>query len=457
MLKKLPPSRGKPRLWRSVAARYRTYRGEAAPTPELPALHRLAILYLALPLAIWLVGWLEWWIGIPATLLLALSLWKASSGSWRPNLTPPTLVLALFGLGWALLTPAGGFAALNAADWINHRAVLLDLGQGGWPTYLTSYVHDEPPLLRYYLGWYIAPGLLGKWLGPAALNWAVPLWTWGGFTLLLLLFTHGLPTLRAALLAAVIFLLFGGLDLSRVLIYEGIPDAGPFLFEQWGKGRIHFQPDWGPSNLDVQAILDTSTWSPQHIIPGGIAPLLLLQLRQRPRFLAVVGIVLTTCLFWSTLLSIALLALASGLLAVNRLGRLLTWQNLLAAPLLAGTLAIYLASSGAGFQTGWLWEVYDDRLRMALDMMVFYTVEFGALAFLLWRVRPQTMRDPFFFVSLAILCLVYWFYVGHPRFSELSIRMAVPAVTVLAFFASRAVVERLPEMSGGRATTTSLR
>ena len=97
---------------------------------------------------------------------------------------------------------------------------------------MTPYVQDEPPLLRYYLGWYIVPGLMGKWLGPAALNWAVPLWTWGGFTLVVLLFTHGLPTLRAALLAAVILLFFGGLDLLRVFIYEGIPGSGSFLSEQ---------------------------------------------------------------------------------------------------------------------------------------------------------------------------------------------------------------------------------
>ena len=233
----------------------------------------------------------------------------------------------------------------------------------------------------------------------------------------------------------------------RVFIYEGIPDAGPFLSEQWGKGWIHFHSDWGPTNLNVQAILDTSMGSPQHIIPGIIAPLLLLQLRHHPRFLAVAGILLAICLFWSTLLSIALLALSLGLLAGNRLRLLLTWQNLLVAPLLAGMLTIYLASSGAGLQIGWLWEVYDDRLRMAFDMLVLYTVEFGVLAFLLWRVRPQTARYPFFFISLAILLAVYWFYVGLPLFSELSIRMAVPAVTVLAFFASRAVVERLPEMS----------
>ncbi len=36
-------------------------------TEALPLTHRLTILYLATPLAIWLLGWLEWWFGAPAT------------------------------------------------------------------------------------------------------------------------------------------------------------------------------------------------------------------------------------------------------------------------------------------------------------------------------------------------------------------------------------------------------
>ena len=55
---------------------------------ELPLLHRLAIIYLMLPVAIWLVGWFEWWLGIPAVLLLAAAFWQAVSGSLRVS-TPP--------------------------------------------------------------------------------------------------------------------------------------------------------------------------------------------------------------------------------------------------------------------------------------------------------------------------------------------------------------------------------
>ena len=48
---------------------------------ELPVAHRLAIVYLMLPVMIWLVGWFHWWLGLPAVLLLALALRKALLGS----------------------------------------------------------------------------------------------------------------------------------------------------------------------------------------------------------------------------------------------------------------------------------------------------------------------------------------------------------------------------------------
>ena len=81
----------------------------------------------------------------------------------------------------------------------------MDLTRGGWPTYLVDYLNDSPPLLRYYLGWHMVPALLGRWLGPAALDWAVPLWTWCEAALVVLLFARGLPTLRAALAAVARF------------------------------------------------------------------------------------------------------------------------------------------------------------------------------------------------------------------------------------------------------------
>ena len=115
--------------------------------PKLSVLHRLAILYLMLPVLIWLLGWFHWWLGVPATALLAFALWPVLSGSWRVSLRPATLALLLVAAGWVMLTAAGGVFDINNFDWPKHRALFLDLSRSSWPTYLPSYFSTYYPLM----------------------------------------------------------------------------------------------------------------------------------------------------------------------------------------------------------------------------------------------------------------------------------------------------------------------
>ena len=412
-----------------------------AATADLPLLHRLAIIYLMLPLAIWLLGWFEYWLGIPLTALIILGLWNALSGSWRVSGTPAALVLLLIALAWVMLNPAGGLFDSPHEDWHTHRAILLELSGGGWPTFVIDgeYLYDDPPLLRYYLGYYMVPGLAGKWFGPAVLNWAVPLWTWGGVALVVLLFARRLTTLRATLAAAVL-IFFGGLKVLLYLLHEGGGAVAELLYRWTNTGYL---PNPVRTLVFYQSIALTFHNSPQHFITGGLASLLLLQLRH-PRFLAVSGIVLATCLFWSSLLSIGLLPLAAVLILKNGIRPFLTWQNLLVAPVLTGLLALYLTSGQVSNGFSFLWEAYpNDYSQMLLDVFKLYLTEFLILVFLLYWMDRRIMREPFFIASLAVLLIAPWF-----QFSELWIRAILPAQFVLAYYVARVVVGRLPEMTG---------
>ena len=193
---------------------------------RLPLPHRLAILYLMLPVCIWLAGWFEWWLGLPAVALLGVGLWPALAGSWRGSRPRPAVVVAcaLLALGWVMPTAAGGVFDGGNGDWLKHRTILLDLGRQPWPVFLRDVLSDDlpsesnpvaRPLLRYYLGWYMAPGLAARGGGPAALSWAVPLWTWLGVALVLLLFVRRFRSPSALWTAATIFVLFSGMDFLR--------------------------------------------------------------------------------------------------------------------------------------------------------------------------------------------------------------------------------------------------
>ena len=416
---------------------------------ELPLVHRLAMAYLLAPVAVWLLGWFHWWVGVPATALLAVGTWKALSGSWRlgrPSRT--TVVLAVAAGAWVMTTPAGGVFTV-AGDWGTHRAILLDLTRGGWPTYPVDYLRDASPLLRYYLGWHMLPALAARWLGPWALNWAVPLWTWCGTALVVFLFARGLPTLRAALLAVAVLVFFSGMDIVELVLNEGMADVAGMIRERldpaWAQDRrLEFvRTPSSPMFLEYQSHMLTLQYTPQHFLPAGLATLLMIQLREHRRFLEAIGVVLAGCLFWSSLLSTGLLVLAVAMLVKNRNARhVASWRNVFVAVPLAALIALYLTSGAVDFGRGWLWELYDDRFRMATDVLLLYAAELVVLVLLLWRLDPQVVRDPLFVAAVAMLLVAPWYYYGSAVFSEWSTRFTVPALVVLAHYAARAVVGR---------------
>ena len=440
----------------------------------LPTACRLAIVYLTLPVVIWLLGWFEWWFGVPAVVLLTAGLWRALTrkiSDARAGRRLATVALP-FALACVMLLPPGGLFDPAGSDWMAHRAVFLDLARGDWPTYVTDYLRDEPPLLRYYLGYFMAPGLAAKWLGPDALHWAVPLWTWGGLTLLVALVADGLPTRRAMLLAVAVFVFFSGMDVLEHVLHDGLPAVARRLVERFGVDGLAFirspsSAEWvayhahgsgdiasmlvpaSPLFLEYLSNVHVFSVSPQHFIGGGLTTLLMLRLRGEPRFLAASGIVLASCLFWSPLLCIGLLPLIGAMFVKKGVRPFLGWRNVLLAPALAALLALYLGSGQVDFPRGWLWELYASGVQLAADVGFFYLAEFLLLALVLWWLRPRLVREPFFVAAVLVLLAVPWFWYGGPRFNEFH-RVAIPSLFVLAYFAARAVAERLS--AGGAAS-----
>ena len=412
-----------------------TQRSSAA---DLPVLHRLTIVYLMLPVVIWLVGWFRWWAGIPAAALVVAGLGKAMRGSWRVSPRPVTFALLLMALVWVMTTSAGGVFGLNNVDWIKHRAILTDLVQYAWPVrlpdplvaFLSPDARARPDsLLRYYLGYYLTPGLIGRWFGLAALNWAVPLWTWCGVALLMLLFTRRFSEPRAALVAAVVLMGFSGMDFLRIVLLSG--DVVPLFSDS------HIETDEFLT-FKVQYSSNTTAlmWVPQHFIASGLYTTLLIQLRRQPQFLAVSGILLAASPFWSPFVALGLLPLVMVLLRDNGIRPFLHWQNLLLAGPLAGLLVAYLTSDLRGIPSGWLWHKADWAVLVEW-FPVFYLTEFLGLVLLLWLVRPPVRRDPFVMAGVATLLLLPLYTYGH--FNDLGMRTSLPALMILCWHCVGAV------------------
>ena len=433
--------------------------GDSA-SEEIPVLHRLAIIYLMLPVVIWLVGWFEWWFGVPLALLVAVGVWQVLKpgkakinrrtllSALRSALRPTNVALLLIAFGWVMMTGAGGVFYDQTHHWVKHQAIFLDLSRGNWPVFLPTWTPDlsvylsgevsQPgSLLRYYLGYYIVPGLVGKWFGPATLNVAVPLWTWCGVGLMLLLFTRFHRGWRV-LAAATVLVLFSGMDLVNGILLEGMEWLEiEFAWESWPGFRIGRNRLDGIWLKDVRVMYLSQTYGlmliPQHFIAGGLCALLIVQLRRHGRFLAVSGVVLAAATFWSPFIVIGLLPLAAVMLFENGLRPFLRWQNLLLAIPLAALLFFYLSSGTGDIDRGWIWQIHSSDLpNLTRVLPILYLSEFVILAVLLVLLNPRLRRDMLFIASLATLLFLPMYSYGYHN--DLVLRGQIPALFLLSYY-----------------------
>ena len=414
-----------------------------AASPAAPFADRLAVAYLAAPLVIWLLGWFQPLVGLPAAALLVAGLWGPLSGSWRvPKPSRIVVAATLAALAVTLVSPAGG-VLLIVGDWEAHRAVFLDLAQGGWPTYLAGPLEDEPLLLRYYMGWYMVPALAARAAGIASLNWTVPLWTWFGTSLAAVLFVRRFPTVRAAALALAVLFLFSGADLADILLATAIE-------------RIAQSPP-GETLLEYQPSLETLRVTPQHFIPAALGSLLLIRARGRPHCLSLAAAVLAACVFWSPFVTAGLAPLAAVAVAgPGRRLRPLGWTGALATVPAVALTALYLAGGNIDFPRAWLWEFWDGPWHLAFRLAALYATEFLVLAWLLARTGERTSREPFLLAAVCVLLFAPLYRYGYTgTYSEWSVRFSAPAVLVLSYYAALAVATRPPETAGGHAPSRS--
>ena len=407
--------------------------GQSLPGQEWPIMHRLAFLYLLLPLVIWLLGWFQWWIGLPAAALLALALKPVWMGSWRGRPRLAALGLALAALAWVMTTAGGGLFDGRFPNWMDRHVILQTLARNPWPVWLSdplaAYADEMPrPLLRYYLGWAMVPGLVGRVWGTEALSWAVPLWTGLGTSFVLWLFTRerrGWGIVGAVAL----FVFFSGMDVLRLVMEEGWDWLAVNVDAQgWPRitvRRLLEKPDL--TTVRLTSHMHIFRGSPQHGLAAWIGTQLLLQLRQAPRFLALSGVLLAAVAFWSPFAAVGLLPLVAVLLWTRGLRPFLAWPNLILAALLIGLLALYLLPGAAGFARGWVWERYAWP-RVARGLPLLYVTEFALLALCLAVLRPRLRREPFFIASLITLGLLPWYQYGDGHFLA---RAALPSLLVL--------------------------
>jgi hypothetical protein len=377
-----------------------------------------ALLYLALPVALFFAGWLQPWVAAVGLLALALglyhALWPVFSDPLRKSPLPWAWVLGLaaLALAWTGLGGAGHLFYANP-DWGIRDAVLRDLTVGDWPP---SYGRADGPglILRAPVAYYLPAATLGKWLG---VHWADKLllaWTCLGVLLFLRLLPLSRQPLRWALgLACVV--MFSGLDIvGGLLFYGSWPPAGSHL-------------EWWANAFQYSSHTTQLFWVPNHALPAWLAMALFFRHWRHPDFLRFAPMLFALLPLWSPFAAIGMVPFYLLLLvdALRARWRFFHPLNLLPALLTLAVTGLYLtldlASVPAQSQIG--------AGGVPLDFVVLYgifcTLEFGLLGLALYRYG----KGPLLTVALVTLCILPFFRMGPGN--DIVMRGGIPALMLL--------------------------
>ena len=304
-------------------------------------------------------------------------------------------------------------------DWRNYFGVFNLLAESVWPPVIEYDGHTW--FLRYYLAWFLPPALVTKLFGGQFLTLSMFIWTVTGLIMAMLFAFQHIRKVKYLFIAPIVFFLFSGCDLVGAYWVGVTPPINSYYLNWWG-GRYLFE---------IFSNLSAFSYSPHH----AIATFLPVSLFLFERRLAVQygNLILIINTMWSTFCTIGLLPIALWALYKEGYKTALTPQNLLAAPLLAIPIVLYLTHGTGHVPFMFSWQ---DSHFSFFSFVLFCILEFLLILATLFYLQKE---DRTLLITLAIfLTTLCMFKVGGNN--NLLYRGAMPAVCVMALLMFKAIL-----------------
>lgn len=396
----------------------------------LDPLDRAAIAYLTLPLGIFLLGWFQWWVGVPLLICMGYSLLTALRGApsggpdggvWRAPVTPLQLAVAVgVGCGWTVLGGADHLVFANA-DWHIRDAVLHDLVASPWPVGY-GLLDGRESMLRAPLAFYLPAALVGKMLGVGAAHVAMGLWTSLGATLFLLQVLSLTPSrLRTALAVSAVVVFFSGLDIIGSLLNDG-----PHFRSDW---NITTHIEWWAGKFQYSSMTTQLFWVPNHALGGWLAIGLLSRHERSSQLNRLWPLLVVAGALWSPLTALGLVPFVAWRVASESL-RERSWRLFhprVWAPAAAIGLVVasYLVLDAGRVAKGVAVGANNDLVMDLLQQVQFFLLEAGFIGAAIYALRPSAQVV----LALVILALLPLVYLGPGN--DLVMRASIPSLAVL--------------------------
>ena len=412
----------------------------------------LAVIYLALPVVIFFLGYLKLIFGIifsvivsAAAVLAIRDCTKDPDGNkldLKSDITfPLAYIIAAIIFAFAVtITNGVGEYVWAPFDHAYRRAIFNDLINYKWPIIYDPATQKNPEVIEilnlqnnqgfvYYFTYWMPAAIIGKLFGFTAGNITLVFWNAIGIFLTLIGMCKYIK--KASYGTLFMFLCFSGLDVIPYLINEIHPYDGWTWIEGWVPFVSFISNFNNLENVYNQAI-------PCYLI------VTLLLLSKNNRSIGFVSSLLFAYSPWATIgiLIPAIVRLFSKDLRASKRRKsfenIINLRNFLIPFLMLFTFgSFYGAKSGALHMQGFLWEFYDGNvLKFILVLILLFVIEvLPSFAF----VVKGHKKDPMLWSAMAVLFILPFYFLSEGN--NLVMRGTMPALFILCIFMAQRIAE----------------
>lgn len=420
----------------------------------------LTILYLFVPHLIFILGWVQLGIAIPATATLLFLGYKVVKSTQNDNAISETITLSksqalyLFAFSLLLVAFAGiGELVWQRDDFFKHNLIFSDLLRSNWPVIYPE--TQEPAMLTYYLGWYMVPAALGKLGGVWVTAFTSFLWTASGIVLLFLWLKAVLKTNSFILWG--VFLGISGFEFLWVAghyvyyLFTYYPQYGLLALLKGTFTYTRSELITPYFNQNIPSFFVGFLSAPQHVVPGFLASAAMVYIIVNKLSFKYSAAITSLMLFWSPLVTIGLIPFAVYHLYIDR--RQLFQNNrwvyyLFSAIILFFSISYLLAHRPLpAHHSVFVWQI--GGKSWIVYTIAFIALKFGLIYLYLFFKNKKLdfigLYKPIALVSLCVLVALSFYKLG--AYNDLIARASIPAyfimLVLVVFFLQRIAHEKI--------------
>jgi hypothetical protein len=389
-------------------------------------------LLLIISIIVFLIGWLQWYIGIPASLFLIFAYLKIVKDMKEDqsvlSISKSTILLILFIIAaWVLLSGVGGaFPQKEDMNWRN--AIFHDLIHFSWPV---RYTDGFDSSLTYYIAFWMVPALFGKlaaliagaqagWIVANAVT-AIYCITIIFVVMLLLIRFLNSASKRKMLLVLTILILFSGMDIVPIVIdyLAGAPIHHATHLEWW-------------TYIEYSSNTSQLGWVYNQAIPTWLVMGLLIHEKKINHY-AFLGLLLLPfgpLPFLGVLYLMIFTGIKKGTTMIQEghfkeiFPQIFSLPNLIGCMTILPIFFLYFSSNATSKNNNGYWNTFD-----AFQYFEFVLVEFVIILILIWR---DSYKKPFFISSAIGLFFIPLFKFGGGQ--DFCMRVSIPLLFVVMLY-----------------------